>query len=89
MKRITKETKAIADAHLQAIKTGQFDDPIIHTKDGLIEALRAGKTSSDLLHQIELRFVSMTSNLYSSVFEYQSGAYKKAVYKGFKILLQN
>lgn len=87
MKRITKDIKAIAEAHLKAKETGIFDNPRVSTKEEVIRHLREGKTFSDVLHQIEIRFVSITSLAYDRIFTHQTGAYKKAVYKGFNTLL--
>ena len=87
MKRISKETKAIADAHIQARLNGTFDDPSVTTKDELIQALREGKTFSELLDRIEMKYTSITSILLSRKMFHQSANYKNGVYKGFKILL--
>lgn len=87
MKRITKGIKAIADAHLQAKLTDVWDNPKVSTREEVIQHLRGGKTFSDVLHQIEIRFVTITSLAYDRIFEHQTQAYKKAVYKGFNTLL--
>jgi hypothetical protein len=72
MKRISKQAKAIADAHI---------------KEELIEALLSGKTFSELLEEIEMRFTSITSILLSRQLFHQSNNYRSGVYKGFKILI--
>ena len=87
--RITKETKRIADAHIEARLNGTFDDPQVSTKDELIQALRDGKTFSGLLDQIEIKFTSITSILLSRQLFHQSKSYTNGVYKGFKIILQH
>ena len=87
MKRITKQTKAIADAHLAAKVAGKFDDPKVTTRNEVIAALRDGKTFSDVLHQIELWFMPVDTIVLSELFGSQSSTYKAAVYKGFKALL--
>ena len=89
MQKITKETKMIADAHLLAKQTGLFNDPVISSKDELIQALKQGQTFSKLMDEIEIRFVSVTSLMMAHVLDHESGAYKKGIYKGFKQLLQN
>lgn len=89
MQKITKETKMIADAHLLAKQTGLFNDPVISSKDELIQALKQGQTFSKLMDEIEIRFVSITSLMMAHVLDHESGAYKKGIYKGFKTLLQN
>lgn len=88
MKRITPETKAIADAHIAAKQSGSFDDPEINSVEELIEKLRQGKTFSAVLRKIEARYISITSIMMSEVLSHTSETYKKGVYKGFKILLQ-
>jgi hypothetical protein len=87
MKRITPQIKAIAEAHIQARINGNFDNPIVSTTDEIYQALRDGQTFSEVLRQIEIRFVSITSNLMSSHLGYTTDAYRKGVYKGFKVLL--
>jgi len=88
MNRITKETKAIADAHIQARINGVFDDPQVNTKDELIAQLRAGKTFSVLMDKIEIKYTSITSIILSRQLFHQSQNYTKGIYKGFKIILQ-
>ena len=89
MQKITKETKIIADNHLLAKKTGLFNDPVISSKDELIQALKQGQTFSKLMDEIEIRFVSVTSLIMAHGMNHESEAYKKGIYKGFKTLLQN
>jgi hypothetical protein len=87
MKRITPQIKAIADAHIQAKFTGEWDNPNANTKEEVLSLLRGGKTFAEVLKQIEIRHVSITSNLMSSQLGFTSEAYKKGVYKGFKVIL--
>lgn len=87
MKRITPQAKAIADAHIRAKQTGQFDNLPVTTKEEVMQALRDGKTFSEVLNQIEMRYCSITSLLMSSHFDYTSQSYKASIYKGFKSLL--
>jgi hypothetical protein len=87
MKRISPQTKAIADAHIKARLNSSFDDPQVTTKEEMIDALLQGKTFSALLDTIEMRFTSITSILLSRSLFHQSDNYKSGVYKGFKILL--
>lgn len=90
MKRISKEVKAIADAHLIAKAEGKFDDVIVRDKSELLEALWSGKTFSHLMLEIEIRFCSVTSVALTIISDgkYQSNSYKANIYKGFKKLLQ-
>ena len=87
MKRITPQIKSIAQAHIEAKKTGKFDDPKVSTIDELHTLLKQGKTFSLVVREIEIRYISITSNLISSQFGHVSDAYVKGIYKGFKILL--
>ena len=87
MKRISKQAKSIADAHIQARINGTFDDPNVSTKDELIQLLKDGKTFSGLLDRIEMKYTSITSILLSRKMFHNSQNYKSGVYKGFKILL--
>jgi hypothetical protein len=86
MKRISKEVKAVADAHIKARIEGNFDNPRVTSKQEIIDALNEGKTFEELLNEIEIRFVSITSNILQRALNHTSGAYKKGVYKGFRIL---
>lgn len=90
MQRITKEVKAIAYAHLKARSEGKFDDIVVRSKAELFEALRAGKTFSALMDEIEWRYCNITSLVLNEMSKgtYQSNSYKSNVYKGFKNLLQ-
>ncbi len=88
MARITKEIKAIADAHLQARLSGQWDNPVVKTKEEVLALLREGKTFEAVLEQIEIKFASVGSILLNRTFDHTSTNYKSAIYKGFKTLLQ-
>lgn len=103
-KRIAPWVKAIADAHLTAsenksftyesigeliLKTEHFDKSAEFQKEVLIEMLKSGVTISQLLENAaNIGGSSITSSLYSSVFGYNSEAYKKAVRNGFKKIFQ-
>lgn len=89
MKRISKQAADIAARHLEAVKTGVFDDPQINTREELIEALKQGKTFSGVVDQIETRFASVGSIMISGIMGHQSESYKKAIRKGFKTLIDN
>jgi hypothetical protein len=89
MKRITPQVKAIADAHINAKQSGQFDNVNVTNKEEVLQALREGKTFSEVLKQIEIRFCSITSILMNNHLDYTSKSYRTSVYKGFKSLLQN
>ena len=90
MQRITKEVKAIAYAHLKARSEGKFDNIVVRSKAELIEALRAGKTFSALMDEIERKYCNITSLLLLELSSgtHQSKSYKSNVYKAFKHLLQ-
>lgn len=87
-KRILKEVKAIADAHIKADMEGTFDNPPAKAGKEVIVHLWAGKTFAAVLREIEIRYIPITSIVLSSTFKHQSHAYKAGVYKGFKHLLQ-
>ena len=86
--RITKQIKAIADAHIAAKASGKFDDIPVATKEEAIFLLLAGKTFSEVLRQVEVRYCSIGSILSSNLLENTSDNYRKGVYNGFKTLLQ-
>jgi len=83
------EIRAIADAHIKARVESFFDDPKVSTKQELFECLINGTTFSELMFEIEKRFVSITSNMYASVLNYQTEAYKRGIRKGFYTLFEN
>lgn len=78
----------IANAHIEAKLHNKFTNPSATTRDEVMSALADGHTFEALMEQIETRYVSVTSQLYSSVLGYTTEAYKKSIRKGFKHLLQ-
>lgn len=86
MKKISKEVKAIADRHIQAKLTGNFDNVYINSREDLLQKMRDGYTFSGVIDQIEIRFASVTSLILQGSLSHTTEAYKKSVYKGFKIL---
>jgi hypothetical protein len=91
-KRITPEIKMIADAHIRSKINGKFDDPSVSNKAELITALHEGKTFSQLLDTIEIRFCSVGTLLLASgtiLDQHISNNYKNSIYKGFKTLLNS
>jgi len=87
MKRITPQIKAIADAHIKAKSTGNWDNPSATTKEEVLRFLMEGKTFSQVLSQIEFRYCSITSILLTNHFSHETKGYKSCIYKGFKTLL--
>lgn len=89
MKRISTTAKAIADNYIKARQNNTFT-PIttpLKTKDEIIQGILQGAVYEEVMHQIEIRFCSVTSILMQGQFNYTSNAYKSGVYKGFKALL--
>lgn len=89
MARITQQVKAIADAHIEARKTGKFDNPKVSTAMEVFRELRMGKTFEEVMREIEVRYCSIGSILMSTQLNHTSKSYRDAVYKGFKILFNN
>lgn len=89
MKRITPQVKAIADAHIRAKAIQIWDNPTCTNAEDVFKFLEDGKTIKEVMLEIEIRYVSITSCLMSNMMDYQTDAYKKAVYKGFKALFTN
>lgn len=89
MKKISSQTKAIADSYINAKIQNKFDSitPDIKTKQDLINKIKEGNIYREVLDQIEIKFCPITSILMSSQFNHTSHAYKAAIYKGFKVLL--
>jgi len=87
MKRISKKVKAIADAHIEAKITGKFLEQRVTNKDELLQSIVDGYTYKQLLDLVEVNYVSITSQMMSSVVGHVTDAYKKQVYKGFKEIL--
>jgi hypothetical protein len=87
MKRISKQVKAIADAHIEAKMTGKFLEQHVTNKDELLQSIVEGYTYKQLLDLVEVNYVTITSQLTSTLLGHVSDAYKKQVYKGFKEIL--
>lgn len=81
-------TRKIALAHIDARLSGNFDDPPVNSREELLEQLNQGKTFSQLMEVIELRYTSITSILLANKLFHTSQNYKRGVYKGFKTLLE-
>lgn len=88
-KKISAVVKKIADAHIAARISGNFDNPETISKDDAMSKLRAGVTFSWVMEQVEIRFCSVGSILMSRHFDAVSQSYKAGIYKGFKSLLQD
>lgn len=89
MKRISKKVKAIADAHIEAKMTGKFLEQNVSNKEQLLQSIVEGYTYKQLLDLVEVNYVTITSQLTSTLLGHVSDAYKKQVYKGFKEILKD
>jgi hypothetical protein len=88
MKRISKQTKAIADAHIQARLDEKWDTDLnIKTADDVMTALLNGKVIEEVMNQVEVRYCSITAGLTARLMGYASENYRRDVYRGFKYLL--
>lgn len=87
--RITKLQKQIADAHMRANREGSFSNPLVNSKEELYQALERGETFEHVYKEIVYRYASMTSLMLANVLDHESQAYKLAVYKGFKNVLNS
>jgi hypothetical protein len=87
MKRISKQVKAIADAHIEAKITGKFVGQHVTNKDELLDSIVNGYTYKQLLNLVEVNYVTITSQMMSSLVGHVTDAYRKQVYKGFKEIL--
>lgn len=82
-KRLPKEWKVIADAHIKACMNKQFDDVFVSNDKEIYAAMREGKTFTNILEEIEIRYCSMTSIMTFKLFAHVSESYKRGIYKGF------
>lgn len=89
MERITKLQKQIADAHMRANQEGSFTNPVVNSEEEIRQSLMKGETFEHVYKEIVYRYASMTSLMMSSVLGHDSKAYKQAVYKGFKNVLNS
>ena len=87
MKRISKKVKAIADAHIEAKMIGRWIGQDVKNEEELLQSLLIGCTYKQLLDLVEVNYVTITSQLTSTLLGHVSDAYKKQVYKGFKEIL--
>lgn len=88
MKRISKQVKAIADAHIEAKMMGRWIGQDVKNKEELLQSLLIGCTYKQLLDLVEVNYVTITSQMLISV-GYVPDSYKKQVYKGFKEILND
>jgi hypothetical protein len=88
MTRISKDVKSIADAHIEARMLNKFDNPVVRTRSEFMEQLYQGKTFESLMDSIESRYVSVTSTIASITLRQATAPYRRAVYEGFKAILQ-
>jgi hypothetical protein len=88
MNRISKQVKAIADAHIEAKITGKFLEQHVTNKDELLKSIVEGYTYKQLLDLVEVNYVTITSQMLVHV-GYVPDSYKKQVYKGFKEILKD
>jgi hypothetical protein len=86
MKRITKQIKGIADAHIRARMNDRFDDTPVMDLDDLKRNVLEGRTYRSLMDGIEVEYSTITSCLMARQFRHASDAYKSAIYKGFREL---
>lgn len=86
MKRITKQIKGIADAHIMAKVKDEFDDTPITDLDDLKRNVLQGKTYRSLIDSIEVDYCEVTSMLLLRQFKHITDSYRSGVYKGFKDL---
>lgn len=89
MKRISKMASKIANAHIKARRSGEFDVVSWKTPAELLTHLINGKVIEDVLDEVEVRFLPTTTNILSSVFKYTSQTYGREVRRGFNQLLSN
>ena len=82
-----KQLRKIADAHISSKMSGYYDNPLVLSKEDMIREMLDGKTFSEVVGQIESRFISITSLLIASQFDHITEAYKKEIYKGIKSIL--
>ena len=89
MKRITKQTKAIADAHINARISNSFNPIEWNNIEELKEAMRNGHTFPSLMDKIESAKCTITSTLLARRFGHVSVAYKNDIYGIFKAFLDS
>jgi hypothetical protein len=89
MKRITPIVKTIADAHIEARKTGVWTGGKVYSKSDIVREMYSGRTFEQVMEAIERRYCSITSTLMSNVVGYTSATYRNNVYKGFKEIFFN
>ena len=82
-----KQIRQIADAHISSKMSGYYDNPIVTSKKELIAQMLDGKTFSEVVGQIESKYISITSLLIARQFDHITEAYKKQIYKGIKTIL--
>ena len=90
MKRMTTQIKAIANAHLEAKKRGQYDNPKVYSNEEALNKMLEGYTFSKVVDEIEIKYMSITTQLMgATLFGHISDGYKRDFYKGFKEIFSN
>ncbi len=87
MKRISKELKAIADAHMEAKMSGNWNPAQVETMQELADAMKKGHTFETVFDNIEISYCSITSLIAAGVIGHNSKAYRDGVYKGFRVIM--
>ena len=96
MKRITPAVKAIADRHLEAVRTdtgwtelteeqlkpAPGQDP----REWLRELMLNGATLKSVVGVIEAKYIPIFSSVLAGALKHTSNQYRKGIYKGFKAL---
>lgn len=88
-KRTTPRIVEIANAHIVARQSGDFNNPDVTTHADTIKALLAGKTIEVVIRMIEKRYCS--TRAMNSLHEDNKviDSYRRSIYKGFKYVLSN
>lgn len=89
MKRISKKVQAIADAHIEANRTGVWNEVKISRTDSkkdLLDKMMAGHTYKFVHDRTQARFCSVGSSIMASVLGHKSKAYRTGIYEGFKAI---
>lgn len=87
-KRISKQALAVANKYIAAKTSREFEQlPENTTPQQLRQLVADGHVYEEVLKEIELRYISMTSMLYAGVGLGVTEAYKQGIRKAFKQII--
>jgi len=77
----------IANNHIEAKINNSFTNPLVYSREEIIDELKRGETFEKIMEEIEIRFMSITTVIYCRSLGQINETYKKQVRKAFRQLI--